>query len=220
MKNSRSQIEAFTRIELLILTATIGLLGLVFVLAQEDPAAKERQNRVYCMGNIKMLGLGLRMWANDNSGSFPMQAPAAKGGTREAIDAGETFRHFATLSNYLTEVKRLVCPSDDRTRAESYATLRNSNLSYFVGLDADETKPQMLLSGDRNLTNGTPLKNAVMLLTSDAPEGWTAAIHGEVGNVGLADGSARQTSTIVLRRQIKAQRDSTGPGPKRLQFPE
>jgi hypothetical protein len=29
----------------------------------------------------------------------------------------------------------------------------NQNISYFVGFDADETLPQSLLSGDRNITN-------------------------------------------------------------------
>jgi len=241
MKNSQAQTQAFTRTELIIVVAMLGLVGLLFVRAQDDPAPREKQQRLECMKNLKMMNLAFRMWANDNSGSFPMKVPAAKGGAKEAIDTGETFRHFAVLSNYLQEVKYLSCPSDERAgansfeatrntpdsslkenpkvRVDSFDTLRNTNLSYFVGLEADETKPQMLLSGDRNLTNGLPLKNGVMTLIPGAPEGWTAALHRENGNLALADGSVQQVTMAGLRRQIQAQELST-PGPKRLQLPE
>src|SRR5206468_1976111 len=58
-----------------------------------------------------------------------------------------------------------VCPSDQRTESTTFASNvvasattknvvpfnNNKNVSYFVGLAADETKPQCFLSGDRNI---------------------------------------------------------------------
>jgi hypothetical protein len=219
MQNSKSGTEAFTRIELAIVITILGVMGALFLHAQDDPLAKQKQERLQCVNNLKQVGLAFRLWSNDNDGSYPMRVAAEKGGSREAIVTGETWRHFASLSNDLAQAKLITCPSDDRPRASSFTTLSNTNVSYFVGLEADETKPQMLLTGDRNLTNGLRLVNGVMTLNPNAPEGWTAAMHAQNGNVGMADGSAQQLSTAGLRNQIQAQ-DKTKDGPKRLLFPE
>jgi prepilin-type processing-associated H-X9-DG protein len=218
MKSNRTQ--AFTRTDLVAVVAMIGLLAVLFVRAQEDPDAQARGERIRCVSNLKQIGLGLRIWSNDNGDKFPMQVKTQKGGSFEAIARGETFRHFAAMSNELSRPKILVCPSDDREPAPTFADLSNTNLSYFVGLDADETRPQTILSGDRNLTNGLPRPNGVLGLEPDRPAGWTAEIHGEKGNIGLADGSVQQASTAVLRRQIEASLKSVEPKPQRLQFPE
>ena len=60
----------------------------------------------------------------------------------------------------------------------------------------------MLLSGDRNLTNGLPPNNHILQATGPDTFGWTKAIHNNAGNIGLADGSAAQTTTTTLRRQL------------------
>jgi hypothetical protein len=218
MKDTRNQ--AFTRTDLAVLVATLGLLTVLFVHAQEDSDALARSNRIQCMNHLKQIGLGFRMWANDNRDKFPMQVKAENGGSFEAIATGETFRHFAAMSNELTRTKILVCPSDDRDAVSRFGDLSNTNLSYFVGLDADETRPQTILAGDRNLTNGLPRPNGVLGLEPDRPAGWTAEIHIERGNLGLADGSARQLTTTGLRSQIEACLKSTEPKPQRLQFPD
>ncbi len=218
MNNSRT--HACTRTDLVAVVAAIGLLAVLFVRAQEEPDARARSQRIQCVSNLKQVGLGFRMWSNDHGEQFPMQVKARQGGSFEAIARGETYRHFAALSNELTRTRVLVCPSDDRARAPSFADLSNTNLSYFVGLDADETRPQTILSGDRNLTNGLPRPNGVLGLEPDRPAGWTAEMHVEVGNIGLGDGSAQQVNTAGLRRQIEASLKSVEPNPQRLQFPD
>jgi prepilin-type processing-associated H-X9-DG protein len=75
----------------------------------------------------------------------------------------------------------------------------NANLSYFVSLDAGETTPQMFLSGDRNLTNGLPVQDGILLLVPDRPAGFTSELHDGQGNVGLADGSVQGFSKARLR---------------------
>jgi prepilin-type N-terminal cleavage/methylation domain-containing protein len=87
-------------------------------------------------------------------------------------------------------------------------------ISYFVGLDAEETRPQTILSGDRNLRNcpktgtigNSPFQGWED--TSPAPPVPTAGefsekLHNRVGNVGLGDGSAHQLSSdTALRKQV------------------
>jgi hypothetical protein len=212
--------QAFTRTDLVVVLAAIGLLAVLIVQAQDLTFAKAKSERIRCVSNLKQIGLAFRMWSNDNKDRFPMRVEAKDGGSLEAIAAGETFRHFAAISNELVSMKILVCPSDTRTAVTNVSQLQNTNISYFVALDADETKPQMLLSGDRNLTNGLPMKKAVLDVSVDAPAGWTAEMHVEAGNIGLADGSAQQVTTTGLRRQIEQHRVDDKPAPQRLQFPE
>ena len=120
------------------------------------------------------------------------------------------------MSNVLSTPKILVCPADDRTPAASFARLKNQNVSYFVGLDAEETRPQMLLTGDRNVTNGIAPEHSILKLVPDQPAGWTEALHNGVGNIGLADGSVQQVSIPGLQQMLKHTGDSTN----RVALPE
>jgi hypothetical protein len=60
------------------------------------------------------------------------------------------------MSNELYTPKILVCPADKQRVAAVRFTpqLNNGNLSYFVGIDAEETEPNRFLAGDRNILGG------------------------------------------------------------------
>jgi prepilin-type processing-associated H-X9-DG protein len=113
------------------------------------------------------------------------------------------------MSNELSTPKILVCPADNRTAAASFARLENQNVSYFVGLNAEETRSQMLLTGDRNVTNGLSPMRSVLELRPEIPAGWTEALHNGQGNVGLSDGSVQQVSIPGLQQMLKHTGDST-----------
>ena len=85
----------------------------------------------------------------------------------------------------------------------------NTNLSYFVGVNATETDPNGILSGDRNLTNGTPIQNGLLELNTNTLAGWTAEMHNKVGNIAMADGSVQQLDTTGLRTAIANASDFT-----------
>jgi hypothetical protein len=129
------------------------------------------------------------------------------------------WRHFQIMSNELSTPKVLFCPAEtDRTRfiATNFTWLNNSNLSFFVSVDAsNETYPQTILSGDHNITNGIAVKNGLLELTTNQLAGWTSEMHDKVGNVGLADGSVQQVSITGLRTTV----ENTGLATNRLQMP-
>jgi hypothetical protein len=118
------------------------------------------------------------------------------------------------MSNELNTPKILFCPTEyDRTK-KSATVFRsganghdipftsNTNLSYFVGVDAVDANPQAFLSGDHNLTNGTPLVDELLLLSTNAPVSWTDEMHHRQGNVLLSDGSVQALSTFGIRSAV------------------
>src|SRR5262249_29606447 len=140
--------------------------------------AKTRAQRIKCTSNLKQVGLSFRIFATDNSDQFPMSIPFANGGSAEAnFNPLLTWMHFLALSNELSTPRVLVCPSDQRTEATTFATNvsnlpqnktmvpfnANKCVSYFVGLEADETKPQCFLAGDRNIIDpgSSPARTSV-----------------------------------------------------------
>jgi len=216
------RIEAFTLIELLVVIFIIALLA--GVLLPGLAKAKMKAQRISCVGRLKQIGLSFRIWASDHTNSItgadqnPMQVSTNQGGTLEYIALGETFRHFQVISNELSTPILLACPSDTRLATTNFTTgLSNTNVSYFVGLDADETNPQMLLAGDRNITTLSRKQpvNGVLTLTTNDVISWTRAMHKLQGNVALADGSVQQLSTPKLREALH----NSGAATNRLAFP-
>ncbi|MDQ6631022.1 MAG: hypothetical protein M3Y82_04600, partial [Verrucomicrobiota bacterium] len=103
----------------------------------------------------------------------------------------------------------------------------NNCLSYFYGVDSDETKPGMLLTGDRNLNDNQPAAGSTYYIglaarpgsTSTKPGGfgtnyaantgpaWNTSMHNNGGNVALADGSAQQMTRGKFLEQLKVTDD-------------
>lgn len=206
--------RALTVLELLVVVATVVILiGLLLPMLARP---KVNSSRISCVNNLKQIGLALRIWSGDNADRFPMQAFTNEFGGMKFADATNAYRYFQILSNELNTPKVLVCRTDDRNPATNFESgFDNSCVSYFVGLDADETRPAMLLAGDRNLTNGLPLNNGIMTPSSQRPATWTKAMHQGNGNVALADGSVLQLSTSRLVGTLA----KTGTNVNRLLFP-
>ncbi len=127
-------------------------------------------------------------------------------GTKEYNETGQVFQHFLALSNQLNSPRLLVCEKDNsRIRATNWTTgFNNQNISYFVGLDAAEKNPQMLLAGDRHITGGVSTKGNIMLFNSNSPARWTTKLHDAGGNIGFADGSALEMTERGLRKHFQS----------------
>ena len=208
-----------TLIELLVVMVVVGVLTIVMM---DLNAAHSRQTarvyRIQCVNNLKQTGLAFRIWEGDHGGSYPMVVSETNGGTMEFVTGMNEFRHFQVMSNELSTPAILVCPTESgwtKKWATNFTAFSNSNISYFVGMAPNETNAMLFLSGDRNITNGTPIKNGVLTLTTNQPAGWTSEFHNRLGNIGLADGSVQQDSMTALRQQIA----DTGLATNRVQMP-
>jgi hypothetical protein len=207
MKSSSSKYRGgFTGWDLLVVLVTVSLA--VIVLPAFLCRARVSCGRSRCISNGWQIGLAFRLWSGDHQEKFPMRVSTNEGGSLEFLGSNDVFKHFLVISNQLNNPKVLTCPKDqDRRFPTNFATLNNGNLSYFVGLDADETIPQMILSGDRNLSTNGRFMSGILTLTSNSTISWTKEIHVHRGNLGLADGSAQQTTDSGLLNQIHANTD-------------
>jgi hypothetical protein len=170
-----------------------------------QPPRRNGRHRINCVSNLKQIGLAFRMWSGDHAERFPWAVPTAEGGTMEYVASPEVFRHFAIVSNELGSPRALACPSDLKVIRESdWTRFKNSNLSYFVGLEANESQPQTILSGDRNILGGMIDSNCIMSFGSNSPPRWGVGIHNGMGNIGLGDGSAQQVNPQAMSRQIQS----------------
>ena len=210
-----SKNRAITLLELLVVLAVLAVLAVIFLPALLKPQP-DRALDIQCANNLKQVGLACRVWEGDHNDKYPPFVSATNGGSMEYITGTNLWRHFQVMSNEISTPKVLICPDDDdRNFATNFTWFNDSNISFFLGIDATDTNPQMILSGDRNITNGTPVKNGILTLSTNNPSRWTKEMHNKVGNVCLADGSLQQVSIAGLQTTVA----NTGFTTNRLQMP-
>jgi prepilin-type N-terminal cleavage/methylation domain-containing protein/prepilin-type processing-associated H-X9-DG protein len=169
---------------------------------------------------------------------------------------------FLCASNQLSTPKILFCPAEYESSVRQAATTfagtvtsgsnavpytNDNNCSYFVGVDAQQTYPQMFLAGDHNLgDNGNPPTAPFLSAGSStrayislgtnmsgaASPGWMDNMHSKQGNVAMADGSVEWFSRSNLQNALKSSGDrgrasgnftlasgAVGTGCNRIQLP-
>jgi hypothetical protein len=214
-----NRLGAFTVTDVLIVVATVAVLG-GLAYSGFNPLRRHRNPaRITCVNNLRQMGLACRVWANDHQDKFATSVPTVEGGALEFAASGSVARIFQIMSNEMSSPKILFCPTDiGRQRATNFFSLADSNISYFLNLDADATHPQAILIGDRNISTNGQLMSGILTLPTANQLAWTADIHKNNGNVGLADGSAQQVTDSVLSKAI-ANMTSKATNPMRLALP-
>ncbi len=160
-----------TILEVLVVLAIVVVLA--GILMPPSTHNKSRARRISCVGNLKQLGTGLRLFANDADGKYPFKC-FTTGSTNvdvRSIPGGwsehptNLWKLFQLARNDISSPRILLCPADrakvpasdflsgPTATAESFPhpSKRNNALSYFLALDAKEARPTIMLVGDRNL---------------------------------------------------------------------
>jgi len=210
--SSRHKGKAFTLVELLVVIAIIAILAAMLMPALSSAMA--RAKRIWCENNLRQIGIGFHVFLHDHNGKCPMAVPMNDGGAEEFVQNGYaipaptpfyfSYRQFQVLSNELSIPRVLVCKADEqRTNADNFAVLQNYNLSYFVGVNADFSKPDSLLIGDRNLACNPSTSPTIFHTTSGASFWWTSEIHAFKGNVLYSDSHVEEWNKHSLVSNFK-----------------
>jgi prepilin-type N-terminal cleavage/methylation domain-containing protein/prepilin-type processing-associated H-X9-DG protein len=195
----------FTLIELLMVLAIIGILAAMLLPATARATAKAK--RIACVENLRQVGLAFHGYAHDHDNRFPMTAEAAADAVTNLIEGelDSTARYFQPLGQDLVTPKLLICPTDTRAAAATFAALADTNLSYFAALGASYGKVNSLLAGDRNLTNAWLGTRKLYRLDDNSALNWTAELHRFSGNLLFGDGHVQQTSKLKLMLTTQAE---------------
>ncbi len=145
--------KGFTLIELLVVIAIIGILAgiLLPVLSR----ARESARKTQCMSNIKQIGMGLIMYANENSETFPSDT---------AYSAGSPAMRGLNIlyDTYISDNKVFNCPSDTTVTGATNAGMLVSTIG---GTEAF-TSTQCSYGYDRTHTQAD---DADVALVADRP---------------------------------------------------
>lgn len=129
---------------------------------------------------------------------------------------GTNYQKLNSYTNHGVDPRWLICPSDEPRSSwhwpKSVSDVTDTNISYFVGVDATLNNPKSILSGDRNLqVDNLPVKPGLLVLTPKSSVGWTEGLHfskskSELGgNILFVDGHVEYLKPKALNADFQKQ---------------
>jgi prepilin-type N-terminal cleavage/methylation domain-containing protein len=124
---------AFTLIELLVVIAIIALL--IGILLPVLGSAKASARQVQCLSNLRQVGLGIAMYAQEHRGWFPE--------TTHTTSVAFTRSWVWTLAPYLQDVDEIrICPEDPKgqLRLNSPTKATSYSVNEYVAVDGPDAQ--------------------------------------------------------------------------------
>lgn len=116
--------------------------------------AQQQAERIQCADNLKQLGLAMRIWAGDNNDKYPTS--------------------LVVMSNELSSVKVLICPSDKSRQSNStlsWTEFQDNMTSYeYLAQPDDESHPDCIVAK-------CPIHNNYLMADGSVQEINPAKIH-------------------------------------------
>jgi len=195
---------------LVVIACVVILIALILPMGSRP----NRSPRISCMTNVKIIGLNILMYEQDNHGKFPISVSITNGGTMEYLERNQTFPHYQKLSADTNLLRFLVCPADKtRKAAASFTALTDTNISYSLNADVSNSV-QSIMTSDRHLrVNGQPVRHGTLVLATNMDIGWMPKQHMGGGVLGFADGHAefcrsKDLNSIIQREGLATNRFS------------
>src|SRR3569833_1232195 len=208
---SRNANGGLTVVEMLVVIACVVILIALILPKGSRP---NRSPRISCMTNVKIIGLNILKYEQDNHGKFPISVSITNGGTMEYLERNQTFPHYQKLSADTNLLRFLVCPADKtRKAAASFTALTDTNISYSLNADVSNSV-QSIMTSDRHLrVNGQPVRHGTLVLATNMDIGWMPKQHMGGGVLGFADGHAefcrsKDLNSIIQREGLATNRFS------------